>query len=727
LQSARNPKHPKAADVAYEASKCFAIGFGVSRDVVAMEYWLGEAARRGHEFASALVMTMSNSRGNSGHNGTRETPNTLAAHATTLLIKKHVEQDTRGTRSALELIQRSELFSFNSLAETESHFRNRISQGLGFQASSVLHFAAELGRIDLVQICLRHGADVNEIDSFYRCTPLVVALRAGQVDAAEILLRNGARIDSPNRFGWSAEYFLFTVPPNRFDDIITLFQNAPNGTMSTLRLLKPFFPIEDLDTLEPQETSLSVAAAARHLQAVRTYLFDLEYEFTVRQLSCALDEAVASHDATICEMILRKASISRMKLPNPFICITDRSIYDLILLHGEHRAEALHSTIEVLLSHGFDINSCEREPFITVMCVAVGSFAYGHEAAAALLDHGASLSTEQSCEYSVLQVAIAAVSNSDEEGCVRWVLAQGAPFTLTAQEDNSNDNSDPLYYACSVNAHGAAKAILDYPGADVNVICECGTPLHMACARDAVNMVKLLLENGADVSSIAYNGWTPLEMAVMLGSIDVVRLFLAEDLPLYSTHGTISRSILAFSAKILNSENTRTMQILLQHPGLRQPEVLGEIDEQGRTIVDHALKAGKLEFALDLLDTGAKMSNPHDRESGWRSLAYSPQRVQFYNAGDPQQICQYNAALEKAVQQMKSQDLIEVPDDKGETILHQACTLGSVGAVKVLLDAGALAYVAARDGTTPLSAALLHTCLWGSHIPEDWPTDRVVD
>jgi ankyrin repeat protein len=128
-----------------------------------------------------------------------------------------------------------------------------------------------------------------------------------------------------------------------------------------------------------------------------------------------------------------------------------------------------------------------------------------------------------------------------------------------------------------------------------------------------------------------------------------------------------------------------------------------------------------------LLEAGVKMGNPHDYKSGWWSLAYSPQRNEFYDAGDPQQICQYDAVLEKVVQHLNSQDLIEAPNDKGQTVINRACVFGSVGAVKALLDAGAVACTTSHDGTTPVCATLLHTCLWGSHIPEDWPTDRVVD
>ena len=62
LSAAKNPKNPKRPDFAFEVSKCFAIAFGVPKDVESMEYWLGVAAEGGHNFASALVKKLKGSQ-----------------------------------------------------------------------------------------------------------------------------------------------------------------------------------------------------------------------------------------------------------------------------------------------------------------------------------------------------------------------------------------------------------------------------------------------------------------------------------------------------------------------------------------------------------------------------------------------------------------------------------------------------------------------------------------
>ena len=84
--------------------------------------------------------------------------------------------------------------------------------------------------------------------------------------------------------------------------------------------------------------------------------------------------------------------------------------------------------------------------------------------------------------------------------------------------------------------------------------------------------------------------------------------------------------------------------------------------------------------------------------------------------------------LQAFVSLLALHNLIDVPNDQGQTLLHQACFHGSVGAVKVLLNAGAAACTSDHTGSTPLSAALRRVCLDGWQLsPGDWPTDWLGD
>lgn len=775
-----------ASDIAYEVSKCFALGFGVPRDIVTMEYWLKEAAQRGHDIALHVVETLKKTRAYPRHNVKPDALISLTAEATTSLIKIHNERQVAARTKESNFFQSPMIF-FNSIieaelisqddmskgfndkarcilhrtaefshtdsmmiwlehhvelkicfervadpqlilniiVEAESIIQDRISQGLDVNTLCILHWAAEFGRMDLMKTCLKYGADVNMIDCRLKSTPLVRALRTGQVDAAELLLRNGAYINLPDCYGWAAGHYLFNVPPDKFHNIIELFHNAPQPTQKKPQLIR------HSNIFQPEWTPLRIAASYGHLQAVETFLFDFEHPYTAKELSQALNKAVECHDAAICDKILRTAFMSLKELSNPFLHIVDGThrSYSTTLRYGEHQMKALHSTIEVLQSYGFDINSNNNDLSLPAMCFAVSTVSTEHAIASALLNYGASLELSATCTHTILEFAIAAVSDSDEEGCVRWLLTQGVPFSIYSEVKGNYAMDSPLFYACSHNAHGAAKAILDYSEGEVNVICGEGfTPLHIACAKNAVKMVELLLEYEADVSAATDGGLTPLEIAVAHESIEVVRLFLARNLPVHNLHGTSPRSILTFGVLFLNPDSTKILQLLLQHPELREPETLREVDSTGRTILAYAITSGKYEFALDLLKAGTvNLGNPLALQSEWASLAYNHQCIRFYSVDDSQQVRQYHALLHALAKNLKSQNLIESCDSEGDTLLSKACMHGSVGAVRILLAENASVCNPTYDGNpplSPLSYAMLGVLINDWRVSsKDWPAD----
>ena len=140
-----------------------------------MEYWLGEAAQRGHEFASAITKILRTSRERPRHCVTLDARDSLAAETTTLQVKIHVERERARRIGSLTMCQRLKLSSSsNSIVEADPTLQDWGEKG-------ILHWAAENGNIDLLETRLKHGDDVNAINKIYRCTPLVAALRVGQV------------------------------------------------------------------------------------------------------------------------------------------------------------------------------------------------------------------------------------------------------------------------------------------------------------------------------------------------------------------------------------------------------------------------------------------------------------------------------------------------------------------------------------------------------------------
>src|SRR5262249_45229286 len=62
---------------------------------------------------------------------------------------------------------------------------------------TMLHRCAAKGDIDMAQVCLDFGADINIIETDSSCTPLGCAARTGKKDMVEWLLKKGADPKQP--------------------------------------------------------------------------------------------------------------------------------------------------------------------------------------------------------------------------------------------------------------------------------------------------------------------------------------------------------------------------------------------------------------------------------------------------------------------------------------------------------------------------------------------------
>lgn len=64
-----------------------------------------------------------------------------------------------------------------------------------------LYIASEKGETDIVKLLITKGANVNTVEKTGRQTPLHVASKEGKVDIVELLISKGADIDKTNEFG----------------------------------------------------------------------------------------------------------------------------------------------------------------------------------------------------------------------------------------------------------------------------------------------------------------------------------------------------------------------------------------------------------------------------------------------------------------------------------------------------------------------------------------------
>ncbi|KAI9695523.1 MAG: hypothetical protein M1836_006440 [Candelina mexicana] len=716
LTAAENPKNPKAADLAFEASKCFAAGFGVSEDVQSMELWLSIAAKRDHLFAKALCTKLKISGKDAIPAEEMKSSVNPEPDITSLVLEMECTYSKAKYNSiSVEHIGDLEIYASDDMVAIRSVIQKKLSKGLNIESITgntdwlkpdahsragmpLLHWAAGSGRIGLVQVLLSFGINIDSIDPFYHRTPLAIALDSGEIAVAELLLRGGADIYKPDRIGLIASYFIGNVPPGRFDLILQLFIRASKATLVGSE--RPRLYQRIANTSKERDWPLLAKAFIGHIQAVRYFLDEIGHDLTAQDFSEAVQYAAAGLHANLCDILLLKAFQSFDTLPNnPFYSIAHSPPYVRMLLHGRRWPEALEATIVVLLSHGIDINGFGVDRMTPIdLAVLLDQ----QMIASVFRAYGASIEQKSAHSLTTLEYAIASVANSKNIGCVSWLLSCGVPI------EQLKGVYEPLYLACIFNASGAAEIILRHRKTDINARSNEGeTPLYVASMMNALESVQLLLDHGADATIVSDRNRTPLEAAVHGRCIEVVEYFLKNHLSIFNTHFMPPRSILAWYIGVPESDRSRLWRLLLEYIQSHAPEALHGKGVHDRSLLKIAVSLKRHYLIPDLIHAGVIVENPHNQGSEWATLISSDQRLYDHEKESLRHQLEYRKALQAFVEAFKKQDLLYSLNEEGQTLMFSAALCGAAVAVSLLLDAGLSALSVDFHGSTILHSALL--------------------
>ena len=208
----------------------------------------------------------------------------------------------------------------------------------------------------------------------------------------------------------------------------------------------------------------------------------------------------------------------------------------------------------------------------------------------------------------------------------------------------------PIFYP---TFHGHVEAVRELLSADRDLVkvrdAKNLTPLHVAASRGQHEVARLLLEQGADVQGPSEEDqWTPLVFAAYRGHLDVVQVLLDNGAQPTEAHGNP-----------------------IHYAGQRKHK------EICRVLVAH----------------GAVDDLPESKE---------PDVIELFRAA-----YSYDSTTVDAILSRRP-ELVHSKDRHGRTPLHEACTNGDTGTVRVLLRHGADANHRDDRGERPLDRASAH-------------------
>ncbi len=275
----------------------------------------------------------------------------------------------------------------------------------------------------------------------------------------------------------------------------------------------------------------------------------------------------------------------------------------------------------------------------------------------------------------------------------------------------------------------AMMEILLKAGADPNAAYGAGeTPLMLASRTGNLSAVKLLIDRGANVNNAdEFKGYTALMFAATENQPEVARLLIERgaDVNGHSRHFEFGSLKEASGGALM--ERAEGGMTALQYAA-REGNV-----ETGKVLIDAgadvnapepqhsftpmliAIYNGKYDFASLLLDRGAKVNDgslylaielrnmdtysnhPNPPETDRTLTATDIIKMLLAGGADPNQV------FDKKPPQIQTQGTVVVPP--GATPFYRAVKAADLTVMRMLLDKGAKAAVAIKDGSTPLMLA----------------------
>uniref|UniRef100_A0A671R2J8 Ankyrin-1-like n=1 Tax=Sinocyclocheilus anshuiensis TaxID=1608454 RepID=A0A671R2J8_9TELE len=505
-----------------------------------------------------------------------------------------------------------------------------------------LHIAAHYENLNVAQLLLNRGADVNFMPKVFKykldeLTPLHCAARNGHVRIIEILLDQGAPIQAKTKNGLSP-----------------IHMAAQGDHLECIRQLLQYNAEIDDITLD-HLTPLHVAAHCGHHRMAKV-LLDKGAKPNTRALNgfTPLHIACKKNHMRVMDLLLKHSASLE--------AVTESG---LTPLHVSSFMGHLN-IVKILMQKGASPHASN----VKVETPLHMASRAGHcEVAEFLLQNAAPVDAKAKDDQTPLHCAARMGHNE----MVKLLLEHKANPNSTTTAGHTS------LHIASREGHAQTASILLDMNAQLTKMTKKGfTPLHVAAKYGKVDVAVLLLERGANPNAAGKVGLTPLHVAVHHNNFDVVNLLLSKG---GSPHSAARNGYTPLH--IASKQNqVEVASSLLQHGASANAESL-----QGVTPLHLASQEGQPDMVLLLISKQANVNLGN--KSGLTPLHLVAQEG---HVGIAEILVKHGASVYAATRM-------------GYTPLHVACHYGNIKMVKFLLQQQANVNCKSRMGYTPLHQA----------------------
>lgn len=363
---------------------------------------------------------------------------------------------------------------------------------------TALHYAAGVGRTDLVNMLIAHGADVNATAGF-GATPLHDAALAGRNGAVEALLAHGAKIDAFCCYANEGTPLYLAVKAGWTDTAdLLLAKGASVNAVGNNGLTLLDLAVWNNDLRVAEWLVSKGADLSPKTPDVWAPLQVAAWNETKPEMVALLLARGAKIDIFSACGLGRVDRVRELLDGDPKLADARTSSDKLSPLDCAYRKR--HADVARLL-----IERGEKADLSTAAWLGM------HDKVAAILDDGSDVLYSSACAKAMDEAAA-----SGHVKVVEVMLSRG--FKL-------RENSRSLIWAAEAKQTVVVKLLLA-KGADVNGGTT--TALHWAAHNGDIEMAKLLLAHGADVNATEQpeSDKTPLDRAVAGGHKEMVKLLI---------------------------------------------------------------------------------------------------------------------------------------------------------------------------------------------------------